>query len=103
MNIQLVKEAMGKVIAKMAAEYGEDLPKYNLHIEHWHKSNVTGEKIVHGIDNWVIDEDDLLDHIKKAKNLPDAVITVTDTLVTVERKNFAGNLGSTAKYSPQVA
>ncbi len=103
MNNKVIKNAMDNVIAKMAAVYAEDLPKYKLRIEHWHTSDITGERVVHGVDNWVIDEDDLFDHIKKAKKLPDAVIIVTDTLVTVERKNLAGNIGSTAKYTPQVA
>ena len=97
-------EKIPAVIGKLAAEHPiEGNPKYRLRIEHWHTSNVTGERIVHGIDNWFIDEDDLLDHMKKAKRLNDATITITDVYIIVERVNYSSTEGRTAIYTPEAA
>lgn len=102
-NSILMKNALTELVRELADEYATEYPKYNLRIEYWHISPETGEKVVHSIDKWVIDEEDLFDHIKRAKRLNDATISVNATHIVVERKGFSGEQGITATYTPEVA
>lgn len=102
LNKSLVDAAIARCVNTMAGNEADiSLPRmYNQRVERWFKSKDSGEIVVWSVDTFVIDEDDLFDHIRRAKRLHDATIETADYCVTVRRINLRGDEGITVTYTP---
>lgn len=90
--------AMDKIpeaVAVLAAEYHDNTVQYFRQTVRW----FTPGGSLYSMDTHLVDEDDILDHVKKAKKRSDCTILVSPTLVEVRRNLSSGDY-IIAEYVP---
>lgn len=98
-----LNEQVPRIVEELIAVHcSKTITTYGLHIEEWSISPSSGCRVVTGFSRYSVDEDDFLDHLKKANSLNDATITIKSTNVVVERVKHDGMRGVTAIYFPEV-
>lgn len=91
-------ERIPQVVAELCQEYlGASLQYFRQEVRCYTPSGFCFSRDLH-----TIDEDDLVDHIKKAKKRPDCSITISDTVITVRRDLRNGDY-YIAEYTPITA
>ena len=66
----------------------------------WERRRSDGERINYPPQTFIISEEELLQHIKKAKSLPNATISLSETEITVKRVGENEMMGVTTVYMP---
>lgn len=70
--------------------------RIELCVVHWVDKG--GKRQVYAVDNWEIEEEELIRHIRKAKRCKNTSVTVTEDAVIVERINEKNCKRVTATY-----